>query len=661
MLYGVQCPQSSHSKELKYPETHNILSDSLVRKEGENQDTAISMNKYNALLLALALLTVTFLYPSGDDGSSPLANQAPVADAGPDQTVTLGDPVTLDGSGSYDPDGLISIETNIQVNDASGSQWQTPPSIGVDSAEEVHVLWEDYRTGSFDVYASHMASNGSSFATNVKVNDDVNPNRQSRPEMATGPGDIIHAVWEDYRNNNWDIYYANSTDGGLSFGTNVRVTNEAPGSWQNNPSLAVDALGTVHVVWEDNRNSDWSVFYANSLDGFLSNTAVSWGSTPGNQWSALVKVGSNGTIHVVWEAASDIRYTRSTNGGVSFATGLVLNDDGGNASQGKPSIAVEDGGIVHVVWEDTRLGDSDIFYSQSTDDGLTFEPNVQINDDVTTEGQGTPAIAVEDGEFVHIAWADARLGGWDIFYTASSNGGTNFFPNVKVNDDTLTKYWQTRPTIAAEDGGYFHVAWKDSRSKSSGLLYDIFYAKGKVSRLYYSWDFGDSSPLSSEVIVNHTYNTAGTYVATLTVTDEQGDSGNDTAVITVEAGQVPPVTVEIDIDPDTLNLKSKGKWITVYVEISGADPRDIDPDSVLLNDTLSPENNTKYGFVTNESSFIKDNDGDGIQERMFKFDRSEVQALVSPAENVTLVVSFRLADGTEHSGSDTIRVIDPPK
>ncbi len=618
------------------------------------------MTKYHALLLAFALLTVTFAYPSGyDDGSSPMANQAPVADAGPDQTIILGDTVTLDGSGSYDPDGLINIGGNIQVNDASGSQWQTPPSIDVDSTGEVHVLWEDYRTGRYDIYSSHMANNGTSFATNIKVNDDVNPNRQSRPEMAIGLGDLVHVAWDDYRNNNWDIYYANSTDGGMSFGTNVRVTNQAAGDWQNNPSLAVDALGTVHVVWEDNRNSNWSLFYANSLDGFSSNTEVSWGSTPGNQWAPIVKVGDSGTIHVVWEAATDIRYSRSTNGGVSFGSSIVLNDDGSNASQGKPSIAVEDGGTVHVAWEDKRLGDFDIFYTRSTDDGLTFEPNVRINDDATTEGQATPAIAVEDGEFVHIAWADARLGGWDIFYTASGNGGVNFLPNVKVNDDTLTKYLQTRPTIAAEDGGYFHVAWKDSRLQSSTLR-DVFYAEGKVSRLNYNWDFGDGSPPSSEVVVDHTYSSAGTYTAGLTVTDQQGDSGNDTAVITVEEEQVP-MTVEIDIDPDTLNLKSKGKWITVYMEISGANPRDIVADSVLLNDTLSPENDTKYGFVTNESSFIKDNDGDGIEERMFKFDRSAVQAMVSPAENVTLVVTFEMTDGSKHSGSDTIRVIDPPK
>jgi hypothetical protein len=644
---------------LIYPETHNIEPDSLLRKEGENQDTVISMNKYHALLLALAMLTVTFAYPSGDQRTSLLANQAPVADAGPDQTVMIGDTVTLDGSGSYDPDGQIKIGLNIQVNDASGSQGQTPPTIGTASSGNVQLLWEDYRTGDYDIYASHMANNGTSFASNVQVNNDINPAKQSRPELAVELGGKVHAVWEDYRNGNWDIFYANSTDGGLAFGPNVLVTNEATGKWQNNPSLAVDALGTVHVVWEDFRNSDWRVFYANSVDGFTSNTEVSLGSTPGNQWEATVRVGDNGTIHVVWEAASDIHYARSTDGGLSFGTSIVLNDDGANTTQGKASLAVEIGGIVHVAWEDDRLGDYDIFYAQSTDDGVTFEPNVRVNDDLTTENQATPAVAVEDGEFVHIAWADARSGDWDIYCTASGNGGIDFLPSVKVNDDTKEKF-QRRPAIASEDGGYFHVAWKDNRRKASGALYDVFYAEGQVSRLYYDWDFGDSSPHSSEVTVDHVYASAGTYAATLTVTDDQGESGNDTAVITVEEDQVP-ISADIDIDPDTLNLESKGKWITVYVEISGADPRDIVAESVLLNDSLAPENDAKYGFVNNESSYIMDHDGDGIEERMFKFDRSSVQAMVSPADNVTLAVTFRMADGTELSGSDTIRVIDPPK
>lgn len=44
----------------------------------------------------------------------------------------------------------------------------------------------------------------------------------------------------------------------------------------------------------------------------------------------------------------------------------------------------------------------------------------------------------------------------------------------------------------------------------------------------YDWDFGDNTPHSSAVSVNHTYALEGSYVVTLTVTDDDGYTGTDT-------------------------------------------------------------------------------------------------------------------------------------
>ncbi|MDA7747399.1 PKD domain-containing protein, partial [Psychromonas sp.] len=57
----------------------------------------------------------------------------------------------------------------------------------------------------------------------------------------------------------------------------------------------------------------------------------------------------------------------------------------------------------------------------------------------------------------------------------------------------------------------------------------------------YSWNFGDGSTIMSGVSVTHTYTDAGVYTATLTVTDDAGQSTQATTQITVEA--------VIDLDP----------------------------------------------------------------------------------------------------------------
>ncbi len=100
----------------------------------------------------------------------------------------------------------------------------------------------------------------------------------------------------------------------------------------------------------------------------------------------------------------------------------------------------------------------------------------------------------------------------------------------------------------------------------------------------------------------------------------------------------------IDIDPDTLNLKSKGRWITCYIEFSeGYDVHDINISTIMLEDVIPAE----WGDVQNDTLMVK-------------FDRSEVEDMLSPG-TYNLKVTGKMIDGTEFEGySDEIRVIDPP-
>jgi parallel beta-helix repeat protein len=120
----------------------------------------------------------------------------------------------------------------------------------------------------------------------------------------------------------------------------------------------------------------------------------------------------------------------------------------------------------------------------------------------------------------------------------------------------------------------------------------------------------------------------------------------------------PPsvITATIDVDPDNLNLGSKGKWVTAYIELpEGYDVSNINVSTIMLNNTISMDLEAPIE--------IGDYDNDTIPDLMVKFDRATVCNFILSKGirygNVTLVLSGKFYDGTLFEGYDTIRVRMP--
>jgi FlgD Ig-like domain len=383
----------------------------------------------------------------------------------------------------------------------------------------VYVTWTDAQTttSTAQLWCATSVNNGTSWAAPVQVDSAPPGTWAIWGAKVCGNGNDVYICWVDDRQGWQDLYFNRSINNGFTWGTDVCIT---PTGYYNSRYQQVACSGSnIYVVYSSSQATPYSddIYFTFSSDGGLT-----W---PANQTSRLntgVPVSTRQMvsprlsvtgprIYVTWMddrngpgfSGFDIYGTHSTNGGVTWPLSdyrLDVGDAPGANDSQYPHIAADAGGNCFYYWRDTRHGtgtigdpyttamfmsndEADVFYTESTDGGLTWNFVIRVNDDLTTTDQSHPWVDIKPNGTVDVTWLDSRNcpfdRDYDSYFAALLPGMVAFQPNQRVSNQLLpappTMNWIGDYVGIDVDATMGHLVWPDTRNVPDMGLGDIYY------------------------------------------------------------------------------------------------------------------------------------------------------------------------------------------
>ena len=141
-----------------------------------------------------------------------------------------------------------------------------------------------------------------------------------------------------------------------------------------------------------------------------------------------------------------------------------------------PDVAYGPAGLVGVAWMDDHLpGGYHIFYSASTDGGLTWSPSEKVDTRTVGSYSKFPDLDFTPSGIPVVVWEDDRFGGINVFLSRRdpAGGGNPWTANVRVNTAGSPPSGSDfmNPSLAVRDNGRFYVAWTDWRE---GIFHQVY-------------------------------------------------------------------------------------------------------------------------------------------------------------------------------------------
>ncbi len=251
----------------------------------------------------------------------------------------------------------------VHITDTSGNAWN--PAIAV-NGKNVHVVWRyiDPVTGKRSSWYKHSTNGGNTWGPNVLLDTAI----ADWPAVAVS-GDKVY-VANDYVTSanpyNTEIFFLRSTNNGVTWGTHQQLTFAV----NRSEDEAITAQGShVHMSWNDKRTGQFQIFYKESND-----YGVTWGPdvvvTPASDYGTMVSI-DGAHVDVVSAGAPSGLYqillAQSADTGATWAPSLNLTNDTAH-TYFYPHMA-RNGSDLHVVCG----GSNGARYIHSADGGSTWD------------------------------------------------------------------------------------------------------------------------------------------------------------------------------------------------------------------------------------------------------------------------------------------------
>ncbi|HLB74638.1 MAG TPA: putative Ig domain-containing protein, partial [Sedimentisphaerales bacterium] len=381
--------------------------------------------------------------------------------------------ITLDGSVIYtgNASNYVSATGNCRRTGTATNYayaYQPDEVFDFDETKTVTVNATDLGGNAMTQVSYSFRTEMRSFGSNTLLGSDAADADKGAPATASDSSGNIWAAWHAGPAGSRDIYIARRAAGATSFGAARQITTDSAD--QHNPALGVGTDDKLYVVWQDNRNGDWDIYGSTSTGN-----GTTWSAqrritdSNDNQINPAIAIDSQSTnrAHVVWQddrsGNEDIYIAVSAN---AFLTNAVTRITSHTSDQTTPAIAIDSSNTAYVVWTDARNATTDIYGASSG--AWTNVPVVN-----KAANQSNPAIAAEStGSVLHFAWVDQIAGDSDIYYASSDGLPAGPLTGTNLIDDN-SEADQLSPAIAAagssDDSLHVFVSWQDARNSDTDL------------------------------------------------------------------------------------------------------------------------------------------------------------------------------------------------